>query len=61
MRWTNMFSARDDVTNVFETCNRFTDADLINDYMYMYSLDTDRHYFKNIETREYIEVVARVN
>ena len=51
---------RDDVTNVFETCNRFTDADLINDYMYMYSIGHS-HWFKNIETRKYIEVVARLN
>ena len=51
---------RDDVTNVFETCNRFTDADLINEYMYMYSIGHS-NWFKNIETRKYIEVVARLN
>ena len=51
---------RDDETYVVETCNRFPDADLINDYMYMYSIGHS-HWFKNIETRKYIEVVARLN
>ena len=50
-----MYRVETNINKVFETCNELTDVDLLNDYMYMYSLD-NVHYFKNIDTRKYIKV-----
>jgi|TARA_R100000084_G_C4647059_1_gene147387 hypothetical protein len=54
-----------DTDLVFEVCNQAVNypqktIDLFNDYMYMYSMGAT-HYFKHIETREYINIVATIN
>tara|TARA_R100000951_G_scaffold79905_1_gene67801 strand:+ start:342 stop:533 length:192 start_codon:yes stop_codon:yes gene_type:complete len=51
----NKIFIADDIKKVFENCNRLSDLDLINNYMYMYSLGT-LHYFKHKETRKLVKV-----
>tara|TARA_R100000306_G_C4250754_1_gene80332 strand:+ start:22 stop:498 length:477 start_codon:yes stop_codon:yes gene_type:complete len=44
---------------IFDICNQDTKENLKEDYMYMYS-DDEGHFFKHIETREYIKINKRL-
>ena len=48
-----------DYKKVFDICNQDTKENLKEDYMYMYS-DDEGHFFKHIETREYIKINKRL-
>lgn len=51
----NKLFIADDINQVFENCNKLSDLDLINNYMYMYSSE-NIHYFKHKETRKIVKV-----
>ena len=51
----NKLFIADDINQVFENCNKLSDLDLINNYMYMYSSGLI-HYFKHKETRKIVKV-----
>jgi len=50
----------EDVKEVFNICSKFTEQNLKDDYMYMYtSEDKQRHYFKHIDNRNTIKIVIK--